>query len=139
MISDKTFKSLPHSSKGFEKYLNGQQIEIEYKPDFVLKKGNEFIILESENSSSRKMYVGGMLKAAYFLQKKRVGILVFVIKPKINTKVSSIAKHLGPYFNWMKDNTNLSDVYVIDEKHYFKNNITLSIRGEEFASAAIKV
>ena len=74
MITDKTFKSLEHTYTGFVKYLNGQQLESGYKPDYVLKNRSKYIILESENSSSRKTYIGGMLKAAHFLQNERKGI-----------------------------------------------------------------
>ena len=71
MIPDKQFKELNHTFKGYAKYLCGQSLEPGYKPDFVLKKGNEYLILESENSSSRKTFVGGMIKAAHFLQNEK--------------------------------------------------------------------
>ena len=78
-IPDKLFKSLEHSNKGFIKYMNGQTLEAGYKPDYVLKKNNDYLILESENCSSRKTFVGGMMKAAHFLQNQRSGNLIFVI------------------------------------------------------------
>lgn len=137
-IPDKIFKSIVHCCDGFEKFSNGQQVEKGYKPDFVLRKGNEYIIFESENSSSRKMYVGGMLKAAHFLQNQKTGILIFVITPKVNTKVSSIANHLKPYFDWIKDKTNLYGVYVIGAKGYYIEGQPLSICSDEFINSAIK-
>ena len=139
MIPDRVFKSIEHSFKGYKKYSDGQQVEVGYKPDYVLVKGNDYIILESENSSSRKMYVGGMIKAAHFLRDNRMGILVFVIKPKKNTKVSSIAKHLSPYFKWLEGRTKLKSVYVIDGAKYYSNNVVLEIGGQAFNDMAIKV
>lgn len=98
MIPDKIFKNLIHAYRGYKVFLNGSALEMGYKPDYVLKRGNDYIILESENSSSRKTFVGGMIKAAHFLQEEKTGVLVFVIVPKKNTKATSIANHLVPYF-----------------------------------------
>ena len=139
MIPDKIFKSIEHYCDGFKKYSDGQQVEPGYKPDYVLVKDDNFVILESENSSSRKMYVGGMIKAAHFLRNNRTGILVFVIRPKNNTKVSSIANHLTRYFEWIKDKTNLKSVYVIDAAKYFSNNVVLRIGDKDFSKLALKV
>ncbi len=72
MIPDKEFKSLKHNLNEYSKYLCGQSLEQGYKPDYVLRKGNDYVILESENSSSRKTYVGGMMKAAHFVQDERM-------------------------------------------------------------------
>lgn len=101
MISDRIFKQLKHEYTGYHTYLNGQELERGYKPDYVLRNKNDYIILESENNSSRKQYVGGMMKAAHFLQKEKTGILIFVIKLRDNTKPISIGKHLKRYFNWI--------------------------------------
>ena len=139
MIPDKKFKELNHTFKGYTKYLCGQSLEPGYKPDYVLKKGNEYLILESENSSSRKTFVGGMIKAAHFLQNKKRGILIFVIVPKVNTKASSIAAHLKTYFTWIKPHTNLKSVYVIEASHYFKDDVLLDLICEDFKKVAFKV
>ncbi|MFX1708107.1 hypothetical protein PV783_29355 [Chitinophaga sp. CC14] len=138
MIADKLFKSLAHSCEGYEKFLNGNTIEPGYKPDYVLRKGTDFIILESENSSSRKTFVGGLIKAAHFLQGERTGILVFIIVPKVNAKASTIASHLGTYFSWVKEKTNLRSVLVIEAGHYYNESIVLKIGDDEFNRCAIK-
>ncbi len=139
MIPDRIFKDLEHSYKGFDKYLNGQRLEIGYKPDYVLKKNKEYIIMESETGSNRKMYVGGMMKAAHYLQNEKKGKLIFVIKPQDNTKVSSIAKHLKPYFLWIKKISNLEAVYVIDSEIYYTNEKLLTLDCNEFETKALKV
>jgi hypothetical protein len=82
MLTDKIFKNLLHSYAEYEPFLKGGQLEDGYKPDFVLRNHNDFIILESETSTSRKSFVGGMIKAAHFLQQERTGILIFIIKTK---------------------------------------------------------
>jgi len=139
MIPDKVFKALKHECEEYSIYSKGQEVELGYKPDFVLNSGNSYIILESENSASRKTYVGGMVKAAHFLQGPKTGILVFVIVPKENTKASSIANHLVKYFKWIKDKTNLSEVYVIEASHYYIDGMVASVNSDNFLSKAIKV
>jgi hypothetical protein len=99
MIADADLKLLLHSYKGYNIYSKGGTVEPGYKPDYVLNKGTGFIILESERSSSRKTFVGGMLKAAHFLQGERTGILVYVMTPKGNTKAVSIVKQLQTYLS----------------------------------------
>lgn len=139
MIPDRQFKELLHCSKAYGNHLNGQELEPGYKPDFVLKNGNDFIILESENSSSRKTFVGGMMKAAHFLQGDKQGKLVFVLVPKKNTTAKAIAKHLMPYFKWIKDKTNLTEVYVIEARQYYNNDCVMDLLGDDFNTVALKV
>jgi hypothetical protein len=127
MIPDKIFKQILHTRKGYKMFLNGAAIEPGYKPDYVLRRGNSYVILESENSSSRKTFVGGMIKAAHYLQHEKSGILIFVIVPKRNTTAQAIASHLTKYFNWVKDKTNLKEVYVIEAHHYYNGRTALNI------------
>lgn len=139
MIPDKIFKSLSHKCKGYQKFLKGESIEQGYKPDYVLKKGNDYIILESENSSSRKTFVGGMVKAAHFLRNEKTGTLVFIIVPKVNTKAISIANHLEVYFNWLKNMTNLEKVIVIEANKYYTGTSVLEIGSTEFQKSSMMV
>jgi len=139
MIPDKIFKAIAHNCAGYDKFSNGGQLEQGYKPDYVLKKGSDYIILESENSSSRKTFVGGMIKAAHFLQNLNTGILIFIIVPKNNTQASAIARHLRKYLSWLRDKTNLKDVYVIEADSYYKDESVLTLGSPEFENIAIKV
>jgi|SRR5678809_306274 hypothetical protein len=139
MIRDAAFKQLLHACKGYSQFTNGNSVEAGYKPDYVLKRSNEYIILESENSSSRKTFVGGLIKAAHFLSGERKGILVFIIVPKTNTTDRAIANHLRKYLSWVADKTNLRDVYVIEANAYYQANLVLPLLGKKFLSVAKKV
>ena len=106
-----------------------------YKPDYVLKGDNRYIILESENNTNRKMFVGCLMKAAYFLQEERTGFLVIVLHESDNTKINQIRDHLKPYFQWIKRAhlTNMSQVLLIrDEDYKVADNECLEIGSEEF-------
>lgn len=131
LIPDKLFKSLTHQCDGYQAFLKGESLERGYKPDFVLKK--------AENSSSRKTFVGGMIKAAHFLQGNRTGVLVFVIVPKKNTTAKAISAHLAPYFNWISDKTNLRQIYVIEATHYCSGEQTLKIGSNSFKDVSLIV
>lgn len=139
MIPDKIFKALLHSYKGYEKHFSGESLEEGYRPDYVLKKGNSYLILESENATSRKTFVGGMMKAAHFLQGSKRGKLVFIIVPKSNTTAVAIARHLKKYLSWIKGISNLRDVYVIEAVHYYTEEVLLPLDSSEFLGKAIKV
>lgn len=139
MIPDRLFKTLQHTCSEYGGHLNGQEIEPGYKPDYVLKRNNEFLILESENTSSRKTFVGGMMKAAHYLQGERTGKLVFVMVPKYNTTVRQITDHLGKYLNWIQGHTNLRDVYVIEASQYYNNESVIELLGSDFTQIALKV
>jgi len=139
MIKDSVFKKLPHKHKSYKMISNGGEIEVGYKPDYVLKnKKNDFVILECEYCSNRKTFIGGLLKAAHFLQNEKTGILVFVIKKMENTKCESIAAQLKTYFKWIKSITNLRKVYVIDADKYYKEE-PMEICGYEFNKSALSV
>lgn len=139
MISDRQFKDLLHCCNGYNNHLDGQEIEIGYKPDVVLRNGNDFLILESENSSNRKTFIGGMIKAAHYLQGERSGTLVFIMVPKDNTTAKSITEQLRTYFNWLKDKTNLKEIYVIEAGQYYANDCVLELLGTDFSTTALKV
>jgi hypothetical protein len=139
MIPDKLFKELQHLCKGYKPFARGGILEQGYKPDYVLKKQNDYIILESENSSSRKTFVGGLIKAAHFLSGDKTGTLIFVIVPKPNTTDSAIARHLQKYLLWVSDKTNLRDVYVVESNSYYKDEALLTLLSKSFISIAKKV
>ncbi|WP_041258208.1 hypothetical protein [Fibrella aestuarina] len=139
MIRDKVFKTLLHSHSGYKILYTGQELEAGYKPDCVLVKDSDYIILESEGATNRKVYVGGMVKAAHFLQNDRSGKLIFVLSPTKNTKSETIARHLKPYLNWLDGKTNLRDVYVIDDDKYYSEANLIALDGSDFQASAFKV
>jgi hypothetical protein len=117
-MKDKAFKKLAHYADNFELISNGREIAEGYKPDAMLRSGNSHIIMECDTSTTRKGFVGGMVKAAKYLTGDKKGVLVVVLKEKDNTTVKQIHAHLQPYFNWIKPLTNLEAVYVIASDHY---------------------
>ena len=66
-MKDKDFKRLEHKYKNYRKYSDGKEIAYGYRPDYVLYQEKEYIIFEFESGSSRKTFVGDMIKAAHFL------------------------------------------------------------------------
>lgn len=136
MIKDSQFKSLDHYCEGYSVFSRGGEVEKGYQPDFTLKRNNAYIILESENATSRKHLLGDMIKAAHFLQGDKDGFLVIVMTPKKNTTLNQISKHLKMYFTWIQDKTNLSKVYIIDSKDYLKNDLPIPISSEDFLMKA---
>jgi hypothetical protein len=128
MIPDEIFKNLQHSYKGYSAQMNGLTLEAGYLPDIVLKKGDEYIIIESENSSSRKTFVGGMMKAAHFLRGDRNGKPVFGMVPKGNTSAMAIARHLRKYLTWIQSIANLRHVFVIEANLYYTNSTVIAFK-----------
>ena len=137
---DKKFKALKHSYLNHSIELTGSELTKEYKPDVVLKDSNHYVILESEHSTNRKTFLGGLLKAAKFLTGKNQGILVFVMKIQSNTKIEQITNHLGSYLRYIEPISNLKEVFVISDEEYCRNeNHPLPIKSEVFNSVARKV
>lgn len=138
-MRDSIFKKLNHKYLDFDVHLRGEQLADGYKPDVVLKNGSRHVILESEHGSSRKHFLGGLIKAAKFLSGKNSGILVFVILIKSNTNEVQISKHLSQYLAWVKALTNLEDVYVISDANYCAEENPVEICSDEFMKDALKV
>lgn len=138
---DKKFKKLFHNGNQYDIIHRGSEIMPGYKPDVVLKKGDyNYILLESEHGTSRKHFLGGMLKAAKFLTGNKFGKLIFVIKTKDNTTVENISKHLYPYLVWISGLTNLNEVYVIEDNVYCNTGKRpLLIFGKDFLKFSKKV
>ena len=119
-MHDRYFKNLNHRCKGFSVIYTGQELVPGYKPDIVLQneEKEELIILESETSTNRKAFLGGMLKAAYYLTEAKRGRLVFIMKEHSNATVKQITHHLKPYFVWIKPLTNLESIQIISDRDY---------------------
>jgi hypothetical protein len=135
-MKDNLFKRLLHNAKGYSLVKTGGQLVKGYKPDTVLSKGNEYIIMECDTGTSRKGYLGAMLKAARFLTNENKGILILVIKEKTNTTVNQIAAHLQEYLIWLKPLTNLRVVYLIETTKYCPDEIPIKILGAAFKKDA---
>lgn len=138
-MRDRLFKNLSHSADGYTVLNSGGQLAKGYKPDTVLQKGSDYIIMECDTGTSRKGYLGAMLKAARFLRSENKGILILVIKEKPNTTVKQIAEHLREYLEWLKPLTNLRIVYLIETTKYCSDKIPLKIMSSDFNRDAISV
>jgi|GEM_PF-1133523 len=136
---DSAFKQLHHKYLDFKIIHRGSELATGYKPDVVLQKDNQYIILESEHSTNRKTFLGGFLKAAKFLTGNKHGFLVFVLKIQDNTNEDQISLHLGQYLNFISAITNLKEVYVISDENYCRDDQPSVIKGEEFLKFAKKV
>lgn len=131
-MKDSLFKQLSHSAAGYLIVNSGRQLAKGYKPDTVLQKDNDYIIMECDTGTSRKGYLGAMLKAARFLIGKNNGILILVIKEKPNTTVKQIAEHLREYLVWVKPLTNLRLIYLIETTKYCPGKVPLQILSSDF-------
>ena len=138
-MKDADFKILAHKAKGFSKHSEGKTIEKNYSPDVSLIRNNEFILIEHESQPNRKTIVADMIKAAHFLRNDRNGILVIVMTPKGTSSLESYPKHIIQYLIWVKDKTNLREVYFISEADYFQNGNTIEINSKQFSDLSIKI
>jgi len=138
-MKDSEFKILNHRAKDYYVHLNGQELSKGYKRDFVLKRKDKYIIIESEVSTSRKGYIGGMVKAAKFLTGKNSEILIFVIQIRKNTTPEQIANHLRNYYQWIRELTRLKNVYIISDEDYCKSGFPIEIFSEKFIQTAKQV
>ncbi|MEP0366214.1 MAG: hypothetical protein ABJN36_06375 [Cyclobacteriaceae bacterium] len=137
---DRTFKELEHNAEGFKITLTGGELSKGYKPDVVLMSQDGYIILESEHSTSRKLCIGALIKAAKLLTGDRKGYLVIVLREAENTTAKQIAKHLAEYLNWIRPLSNVIDVYVISDENYCaENNVPIKLLGNQFLKASYKV
>ena len=138
-MKDADFKILSHYAKGYVKHSNGKTIEKNYSPDVSLKNQDRYILIEHESEPNRKTIVADMIKAAHFLQGNKTGILVIVLTPKGTSSLESYPKHIKQYLAWVKDKTNLKEVYFISETDYHQNDRVLKINSEKFNELSIKV
>ena len=131
-MNDKKFKGLNHFCIDYTNYSKGEQIEKNYSPDFVLKKGTDFIILEHETEPNRKTILANIFKAAHFLQKEKTGKLIIVMNPKRGSSMKSYIKHSKKYFEWIKDFSNIEQVYFLEKVKYFQDETVLEIGSADF-------
>jgi hypothetical protein len=138
-MKDSDFKKLKHYAKGYMTYSDGNKIENNFCPDYVLQKGNEFILIEHETVPNRKTVLADMVKAAHFLQENKTGILVIVMTPKRKSSLESYSKYIEQYFEWVKGITNLNEIYFIHESAYQQNEIVLEIKSTMFNDLSTKI
>lgn len=77
-----------------------------YRPDLCyIKENDEVVVLELENKSDRKPYVGALLEACCFAEENNYKLLKFyfiMCEKGSQINVSQMLKYLLPYVEWLK-------------------------------------
>lgn len=69
----------------------------------------------------------------------RIRILEIVMTPKGKSSLKSHLNHVKPYLVWVKDKTNLKEVFFLSEADYFQNGNILEINSKQFNDLSIKI
>lgn len=131
-MKDSYFKNLLHCADNYVISTRGQEIDKGYKPDIMLKDGNNYIIMECDTNTTRKGIIGGVIKAAKFLTGERKGVSVLVLQERKNITVKQIHSHLKPYFDWIQPITNLQAIYIISAENYVTLDKPLKLLDNSF-------
>jgi hypothetical protein len=97
-------RSLLESVATDASYTYRQQIASGYKPDVVVRDtdGRLSAIIECETTTSRKAFLGDLLKAEKYASDDGVHpTLLIVLQEKENTTVEQIANHISNYSTWL--------------------------------------
>jgi hypothetical protein len=124
-VKDSDFKALHHPIGAHIIASSGSAVSTGYKPDITVKdtEGILKFILESEQKTDRKAFLGDLLKAEmYSEQQKANPELIIVMQIFGNTTTKQIADHLRPYKQWLAmkkgGSLNLSAIHVLSDKEY---------------------
>lgn len=124
-MKDADFKKLNHPIGTNIIASSGSAVSTGYKPDITVKDINGVLkfIIESEQKTDRKAFLGDLLKAEMHAdQQKACPELIIVMQPFENTTTKQIADHLRPYKQWLtqKQNgkLNLSGVHILSDDEY---------------------
>lgn len=129
-MKDKTFKDCTHHQvgKGNKIASRGKVVSKGYKPDVTVAdaKGNLLYILECEQKTDRKAFLGAFIKAERHAEhKKQNPELIIVMQEFNNTTTKQIFKHLRPYIKWLKSKKggklSLSAVQVLSDEEYVQS------------------
>ncbi len=129
-MKDSDFKALSHIiPEGCSIHTKGEELSQGYKPDLSVENSSRKVVLicENEIKTDRKAFLGDLIKAErYYDEEKSKGDLLIVLKEQDNTTVGQIAKHISPYFKWLKT-TRLSpngveQVLIITDVDYQEAN-----------------
>lgn len=127
-MKDSDFKKLPHVIYPHKIGSCGSAVHKGYKPDVTVVNANDelLFILESEQKTDRKAFLGDLLKAQKYAEECGASpALIIVMRPQANTKEQQIADHIQPYLSWLnqslKAGVSLSMVAVISDTQYQKS------------------
>jgi hypothetical protein len=124
-MKDSDFKNLNHVVGALKIATRGSAVSDGYKPDITVVDVTNKVqfILESEQKTDRKAFLGDVIKAQKYAEEREASpTLVIVMQPQSNTTVEQIANHLQPYVTWLKQKFkgewSLSGVAVISDSAY---------------------
>lgn len=142
-MKNATFKACKHQvGKGNKIASRGKAVSKGYKPDVTVEDvvaGKLQYILECEQKTDRKAFLGDFIKAEFHAEhKKQHPRLIIVMREEGNTTTKQIFNHLRPYIEWLKlkkgGQLSLSAVQVLSDKEY-EESISA---GKTLGSAAFK-
>lgn len=124
-MKDSEFKRLGHVVGHNKIATTGAAVSSGYKPDVTIvdPDGRLAFILECEQKTDRKAFLGDVMKAQKYAQERHATpTLIIVMQPQPNTTVQQIANHLQPYVSWMHQHMvgglRLARVAVISDVAY---------------------
>lgn len=124
-MKDAEFKALNHPVGANVIASSGSAVSAGYKPDITVKDANGALqfIIESEQKTDRKAFLGDLLKAEMHSERQKAcPELIIVMRPFGNTTTKQIADHLRPYKQWLAQKNggklNLSEVHVLTDVEY---------------------
>ncbi len=137
-MNDAKFKALSHPIGNNKVATRGTAVATGYKPDITVRdeEGNLTYILESEQKTDRKAFLGDLLKAEMYAEQQQAKpALVIVMQPQDNTTTQQIATHLSPYIKWLArkqgGNLNLTHIHILSDADY-----TQAIAAQEYLDSA---
>ena len=127
-MKDSEFKRLNHMVGDNRIGSRGTAVCQGYKPDVTVVDANNRLkfILESEQKTDRKAFLGNVIKAEKYAEECNASpMLIIVMQPQQNTTVEQIAEHLQPYAVWLRQRLNeevrLSGIFVISDSEYLSS------------------
>jgi hypothetical protein len=124
-MKDADFKALNHPIGANVIASSGSAVSTGYKPDITVKDAQGVLrfILESEQKTDRKVFLGDLLKAEMHAEQQKASpALIIVMQIFENTTTKQIADHLRPYKQWLAlkkgGALNLSAVHVLSDVEY---------------------
>lgn len=124
-MRDSDFKKLGHIVGSRATLTCGTMVSEGYKPDVTVTdaEGNLNFILESEQKTDRKAFLGDIIKALkYAAEREATPKLIIVMQPQSNTTIGQISKHLQSYVTWLNEKMgpgfNLSGIFIIEDNAY---------------------
>jgi hypothetical protein len=140
-MKDAVFKALRHPVGASTIASFGSTVSSGYKPDITVKDaaGTLQFILESEQKTDRKAFLGDLLKAEMYAESQEAHPeLIIVIQSFNNTTTKQIADHIRPYLHWLRLKNggalSLSAVQVLSDVEY----LAAIAAGELLGSSAFK-